>query len=69
MTLQTQIAREVLNASDGKLNFFVAGVGTGGTLSGVSEFLKFFAGVKKKIPRLKSSQLSLIPRPSSAKAK
>ena len=33
-------AREIWDALDGKLDFFVAGVGTGGTLSGVGEFLK-----------------------------
>ena len=33
-------AREIWDALDGDLDIFVAGVGTGGTLSGVGEFLK-----------------------------
>lgn len=33
-------AREIWDALDGKLDVFVAGVGTGGTLSGIGEFLK-----------------------------
>jgi len=41
-------AIEILNDTNGVVDFFVAGVGTGGTLTGVSEVLK------EKIPTLKS---------------
>ncbi len=40
-------AQEILRATDGELDAFVAGVGTGGTITGVGETLK------KKIPHLK----------------
>ncbi|MDD5258914.1 MAG: cysteine synthase A [bacterium] len=33
-------AREIIRATDGKLDAFIAGVGTGGTLTGVGEVLK-----------------------------
>lgn len=40
-------AKEILNATDGELDAFVAGVGTGGTITGVGEILK------KKNPKTK----------------
>ena len=39
---------EILEQTDGKLDFFVGGVGTGGTITGCSRFLK------PKIPGLKT---------------
>ncbi len=33
-------AREIYNDTDGQVDFFVAGVGTGGTLSGTAKYLK-----------------------------
>ncbi len=41
-------AIEILNDTNGDIDYFIAGVGTGGTLTGVSELLK------EKIPNLKS---------------
>ena len=40
-------AREILEACDGKLDVFIAGVGTGGTITGIGELLKeVIPGVK-----------------------
>lgn len=40
-------AKEIMNDLDGKLDYFVAGVGTGGTISGVGEALKpLIPGIK-----------------------
>ena len=41
-------AIEILNDTNGDIDYFIAGVGTGGTLTGLSEVLK------EKIPNLKS---------------
>jgi len=39
---------EILNDTEGKVDFFVAGVGTGGTITGVSRFLKQEKGLNVK---------------------
>ncbi len=45
---RTTTALEILNDMDGKIDIFIAGVGTGGTITGVSEVLK------KKNPGMKT---------------
>ncbi|HCE43969.1 MAG TPA: cysteine synthase A [Lentisphaeria bacterium] len=50
-------AEEIFRDTDGKVDFFVAGVGTGGTLIGVSDALK------KKIPGFKSIAVEPVDSP------
>ncbi|SFV55953.1 Cysteine synthase [hydrothermal vent metagenome] len=42
-------AKEILKATKGELDYFVAGVGTGGTIAGVSEALRRFSPNSKSI--------------------
>jgi cysteine synthase A len=42
-------AKEIFNALDGQIDAFVAGVGTGGTITGVGEILKDRVGARVKI--------------------
>lgn len=46
-------ADEILNATDGKIDMFVAGAGTGGTLSGTAKKLK------EKVPNIKVIFISI----------
>lgn len=48
-THRENTAVEILNDLDGKIDFFVAGFGTGGTISGVGEVLKEKLGDRVKI--------------------
>lgn len=48
-THKQNTAVEILNDLDGKIDYFVAGFGTGGTISGVGEVLKEKFGDKVKI--------------------
>ena len=50
-------AEEIFRDTDGKVDFFVAGVGTGGTLTGVSDALK------KKIPGFKAIAVEPVDSP------
>lgn len=42
-------AKEIFNALDGQLDAFIAGVGTGGTITGVGEILKDRVGARLKV--------------------
>ena len=42
-------AKEILEATEGELDYFVAGVGTGGTITGISEVIKKFIPTSKSI--------------------
>lgn len=48
-THRANTAVEILNALDGKVDIFVAGFGTGGTISGVGEVLKERLGAKVRV--------------------
>jgi len=56
-------AIEIYNDTDGELDFFVASVGTGGTITGTSDILK------QKLPKLKSIAVEPINSPILSQGK
>lgn len=51
---------EIYDALDGKVDFFVAGVGTGGTITGVSRYLKTEKGLNVKSIAVESTNSPVI---------
>ncbi|NDJ26608.1 cysteine synthase A [Campylobacter sp. MIT 12-8780] len=61
-THRENTALEILNDLDGKIDFFVAGFGTAGTISGVGEVLKEKLGDKVKIVAIEPQSSPLLSK-------
>lgn len=51
---------EIFDATDGKIDYFIAGVGTGGTITGVSRYLKQEKGLDVKAIAVEPSDSAVI---------